>query len=82
MVAIPIELKLSEEKLALLKRVAQSRQIQIPQVLEEIVLEWLERELKLQRARETLKQFSRGIGSGDAPHDAARHHDKYLYQKP
>ncbi|MDL1896815.1 hypothetical protein FBQ82_11100 [Anaerolineae bacterium CFX7] len=80
MVAVPFELKLPPEQLAMLEQVAASRQIKI-QVLEEIILAWVERESKLQRARETLKQFSRGIGNGDAPHDVARNHDVYLYQK-
>ena len=41
----------------------------------------LDKELKLQRARQTLKRFSEGIGSGQAPYDTARQHDLYLYQK-
>ncbi|MBI4675458.1 MAG: hypothetical protein HY741_27755 [Chloroflexi bacterium] len=81
MVAIPLELKLPEDKLALLSQAAQARHLQVPQMLEEIVTAWLERELKLQRARQTLREFSRGVANGAAPHDAARNHDAYLYQK-
>ncbi len=81
MTAIPLELKLTEEKLNLLREVAHARQTEISQVLEAIVLEWLERELKLRRARQTLKQFSKGIGNSQSPHDAARQHDAHLYGK-
>ena len=81
MTVVPLTLKLSDDKLQLLADVARARQSNIDSVLEAIVLEWLEREARLRRARQTLVQFSRGIGSSQPPHDAARRHDAYLYSK-
>ncbi|MEK7784218.1 MAG: hypothetical protein AAB658_02175 [Chloroflexota bacterium] len=81
MTVVPLKLKLSDDKLQLLADVARARQSNIDSVLEAIVLEWLEREVRLRRARQTLVQFSQGIGNSQPPHDAARRHDAYLYGK-
>lgn len=35
----------------------------------------------LEEARQLMHTFGQGLGEGDAPHDAARHHDVYLYRK-
>lgn len=34
----------------------------------------------LERARERMRTFSKGIGSGSPPHDGAENHDAYLYR--
>lgn len=81
MTAIPLELKLPDDKLKLLTEVAESRQSEIKAVLESIILEWLEQETKLRRARQTLTQFSQGIGQSQPPHNTARNHDAELYNK-
>lgn len=65
----------------LLAEVARARKSEIDEVLEAIVIEWLEREIKLRRARQVLAQFSMGIGRSQPRHDAARQHDSYLYDK-
>ncbi len=41
----------------------------------------LEREARQARARELMRELGRGLGEGRAPHDAARHHDTYLYSR-
>jgi len=33
----------------------------------------------LTQARNLMRTFSQGLGSGPSPHDAARNHDAYLY---
>ena len=81
MTAVPFNLKLPDDKLKLLAEVAHARKSEIGEVLEAIVIEWLEREAKLRRARQTLAQFSKGIGQSQPPHNAARHHDQHLYGK-
>lgn len=81
MTAIPLELKLPDDKAKLLAEVAVARQSEIGTVLEMIINEWLEREAKLRRARQTLTQFSKGIGQSSSPHNAAQQHDVYLYDK-
>ncbi len=81
MTAVPFELKLPDDKMKLLAEVALSRRADMGDVLQMIVVEWLEREAKLRRARKTLAQFSKGIGSSQPPHDTARQHDAYLYGK-
>lgn len=81
MTAIPLELKLPDDKMKLLTEVAQSRQADIEAVLESIIVEWLEREAKLRRARQTLAKFSQGLGHSQPPHNTARQHDTHLYGK-
>ena len=41
-----------------------------------------EKEQRLERARQMLRDMAEGLGSSDPPHDTARNHDKYLYGKP
>ncbi len=81
MTTVPLKLRLSNDRMKLLAEVARARKSDIDEVLEAIVIEWLEREVKLRRARQVLAQFSMGIGKGQPPHDAARQHDRYLYDK-
>ena len=80
MVSVPLELKLSEEKFDLLIEVARFRDVEIGVILETAILEWLSREIRLQRARQRLQRFAQGIGQSQPPHDGARQHDRYLYQ--
>lgn len=35
----------------------------------------------LAEARELMRTFGRGLGAGQAPHDAAQRHDDYLYAR-
>ncbi len=81
MTTVPLKLKLSDDKMKLLAEVAHTRKSEIGEVLEAIVIEWLDREAKLRRARQVLARFSMGIGKSQPPHDAARQHDRYLYDK-
>ncbi len=39
------------------------------------------RRMDLEEARQLMKTFGHGLGEGKAPHNAARHHDEYLYGK-
>ncbi len=76
--SISIELKLPDDMVKLLAEVARARHVEMSDVLQKIVIEWLERETKLRRARKTLAQFSKGIGSSQPPHNAAQQHDDYF----
>jgi len=37
--------------------------------------------MELDKARQLMQTFGHGLGEGTAPHNAARHHDEYLYGK-
>ena len=41
----------------------------------------LSQQMGLEEARQLMQTFGQGLGEGTAPHDAARHHDDYLYRK-
>uniref|UniRef100_UPI004055CA0A hypothetical protein n=1 Tax=Candidatus Electrothrix sp. TaxID=2170559 RepID=UPI004055CA0A len=37
--------------------------------------------MELEKARELMENFGRGLDEGTSPHDTARRHDEYLYRK-
>ncbi len=81
MKATTLQIKLPPAKYQLLREVAAKRQMVITDILELAVFEWLDREARLQEARQLMCQLGEGLGEGQPPHDAARNHDAYLYGK-
>lgn len=77
-----IQLDLSEVQLERLKKIAQARKQDVNEMLADAIATWLEQEAKREHAREVLREFAKGIGAGEPPHDGAQNHDKYLYGKP
>ena len=83
MTSIPLELKLPEEKYALLVEVARALRRDLPEVVEEALMEWLEREERLARGRKVMRELGRGLDRSGLPDNGiAREHDNYLYDKP
>ncbi len=74
-----IELELPSQQYEQLTAVAQARQLPVAEVAQSAVTEWLERLAQLERARTLMRELGRGLGKGRPIHDAARHHDDYLY---
>lgn len=81
MEATTLKIKLPPAKYQLLAEAAAKRQMVISDMLELAVFEWLERENRLQEARQLMRKLGEGLGDGQSPHDAARNHDAYLYGK-
>ena len=46
-----------------------------------LLTEWLERQVRLEKARQAMRELSHGLGGGSG-HDVARTHDTYLYGRP
>ena len=75
-----IQIKMPVEKYSLLAEVAAQRQLVMSEILELALTEWLERETRLHKARQIMRELGEGLDEGQAPHDAARNHDVYLYK--
>ena len=79
--ALPI-VKLATDKVVSLNELARVRQVDVAELLATAITEWLEKELKRQRAWQTLRNLSQGIEGGKPNNTVAREHDQYLYSKP
>lgn len=77
--AISVELKLPPQQYEQLTVVAQARRLPVAEVAQAVVAEWLEHQAQLEHARALMRELGRGLGQGRPIHDAARHHDDYLY---
>src|SRR5574341_1732454 len=76
-----LQINIPTEKYSQLAEIAALRQLVMADVLELAITEWLEREIRLQKARQVMRELGEGLDEGQAPHDAARNHDVYLYGK-
>ena len=76
-----LQINLPTEKYSRLAELAAHRQLIMADLLELAITEWLERETRLQKARQIMLELGEGFEEGQAPHDAARNHDVYLYGK-
>jgi Arc/MetJ-type ribon-helix-helix transcriptional regulator len=78
---IAIELKLPSQHYQALTDVAQSRERSVAELVQSAVVEWLERQARLEHARALMRELGQGLSEGESPHDVARHHDAYLYAR-
>jgi len=76
-----IQLTLPPHQYEQLVAVAQSRQIPVGEMARTALIEWLERQAQLERARTLMRQLGQGLAAGCPPHDTARRHDAYLYSR-
>jgi Arc/MetJ-type ribon-helix-helix transcriptional regulator len=76
-----IELKFPPQQYEQLNAVAHARQVTVAEVVQAAVVEWLERQVRLERAQALMRELSQGLGKGTPPHDVARQHDDYLYSR-
>ncbi len=76
---ITVELELSSDQYGQLSAVAQARQRPEKEVATIALAEWLESQVKLERARNLMRELGKGLGKGDGKRrDVARNHDRYL----
>jgi|GEM_PF-2535021 len=76
-----LQINLPAEKYSRLAELAALRQLVVADILDLAITEWLERETRMQNARQIMRELGEGVDDGQAPHDAARNHDVYLYGK-
>jgi len=81
MEAMTVQIRIPTNQYSLLEELATQRQMLASDALKLALAEWLERETRLQKAREIMQQLGDGLGEGQPPHDAAQNHDVYLYGK-
>jgi hypothetical protein len=79
--AIAVELKLLPQQYEQLATVARARQLPVEEVAQAAVAEWLDRQVRLERARTLMRKLGQGLGEGRSSHDVARDHDMYLYSR-
>lgn len=82
MAGIVIELELSPQQYAQLTTVAHTRRLAIVEAAHLAMTDWLEREVRLVRARALMRQLGQGLGEGLPAHNVARTHDAHLYGRP
>ena len=82
MAGIVIELELSPQQYAQLTTVAHTRRLAIVEAAHLGMTDWLEREVRLVRARALMRQLGHGLGEWLPAHNVARTHDAHLYGRP
>ena len=80
MAATTLQIRIPTSQYNLLEELAARRQKLASEILELALAEWLERETRLQQARDLMRQLGEGLGEGQSPHDTAQNHDAYLYR--
>ena len=76
-----VELTFSPEQVVQLDEVAHTRQMILTETIQLAVTEWLEKQQRLARARNKMRQLGQGLGAGQPPYDAAQNHDAHLYKR-
>ncbi len=77
-----VQLKIPTAQYKLVEEIASQSRKMIDEILAAFLSERIEREARLQEARQLMRQLGKGLGDGKPPHDAADNHDVYLYGKP
>ena len=81
MTTVVIELELPAQQYEQLAATARARELSVAELAQVAVMEWLEHQARLKRARALMRQLGQGLGEGRPPHDVARNHDAYLYAR-
>lgn len=76
---IVIEVQLPPERYEQLETVAQIQRVSVAEVAQKAVVEWLDEQARLDRARALMRTLGQGLGEGPPQRDVARNHDAYLY---
>ena len=74
-----LQLELPLPQYEQLAKLARNRHLPVEQIAQLAVVEWLEQQARLVRAREAMRELARGLGEGAGASDGARQHDKHLY---
>ncbi len=76
-----IALRLSPPQYDQLVKAAKARRLSVDEMVQTALIEWLERQMRLERARLLMRELGQGLDAGPSPHDVARNHDAYLYSR-
>lgn len=76
-----IALRLPPSQYDRLVKAAEARRVPVDEMAQTALIEWLERQARLERARLLMRELGRGLDEGPSPHDAARNHDAHLYSR-
>jgi Arc/MetJ-type ribon-helix-helix transcriptional regulator len=78
---ITIKLEFPPQQYEQLDAVAHARKVPVAEVVQAAVVEWLERQARLERARTLMRELGQGLGKGRSFHNVAREHDAHLYPR-
>lgn len=62
-----------------LLQLARNRQLDITEIAEVAIVEWLERQVRLAHGRALMRELGKGLGKSSGASDISRRHDDYLY---
>ena len=78
---IAVQLKLDSEQYYQLVAAARARQRTIDEVMQAAVTEWLDRQARIEQARDLMRELGQGLAQGPAGQPTARNHDDALYAR-
>ncbi len=76
-----LELELPTRHYEQLSTVAKMRERSVADIVQDVLVEWLEEQARLEHARALMRELGHGLGEGAGPNDVARNHDNYLYRR-
>jgi hypothetical protein len=74
-----VEFELGRQEYEKLEAAARARHLSAEELARDAVVDWLERQEKLDLARALMRELGQGLGQGNGANDIARNHDAYLY---
>ena len=80
MATVLVEVELGSQHYGKLERAARARHLSAEELARNAVVEWLERQEKLELARSLMHTLRKGLGKGNDVRDVARDHDTYVYR--
>ena len=81
MAEIAVQLKLDADQYDQLAAAARARQRSIDELMQTAVTEWLDRQARIERARDLMRELGQGLAQGPAGQTTARNHDDALYAR-
>ena len=81
MSTVEVKVRLPDTTYKQLDDLARQQRRTLDDVLQAAVSEWVEAQVRLEKARAVMRELGQGLGSSHRAHDVARRHDAYLYER-
>ncbi len=81
MSTIEVKVRLPDTTYRQLDNLAKQQRRTVDEVLQAAIVEWLEAQARLERARPSMGELGRGLEGSRRARDVARRHDAYLYKR-
>jgi hypothetical protein len=76
------EFKLLPQQYSQLTALTRTRDMPVEKVVQAAIVEWLDNQAQLERARKIRRALGRGLAESNSTGDIAQNHDHYLYGRP